>query len=273
MPFRQICFLILYSISLPCLGQTQEVSFITEKQTDTVFYHAISASVADVELDIQVAPPFQSLIKLKKDRLLTSKDTLYQVIGIPSILLDSIDASILFKDHIQAKFDYGNSKTAYHDSSYVYSLPIRKGKRVRISQGFNGKQSHSSTESKYAIDFDIPVGSKVYAAREGIVVYTLDQFTKSGGKTYVKKANKIVILHSDGTFAAYSHLQYKGTLVKKGERVERGQHIGYSGNTGFSRGPHLHFAVRLPQDICVPIYFEGYEGQVFKKGDYVKRRR
>ena len=58
-----------------------------------------------------------------------------------------------------------------------------------------------------------------------------------------KYNNKILILHNDGTFADYSHLKYNGAVVKKGEVVKKGQLIGYSGETGFSSGPHLHFAV------------------------------
>ena len=50
-------------------------------------------------------------------------------------------------------------------------------------------------------------------------------------------------MHSDGTFGDYAHLKYKGTVVKKGDFVEKDQLIGYSGSTGFSTGPHLHFAV------------------------------
>ena len=58
----------------------------------------------------------------------------------------------------------------------MYCLPIEIGKKVRISQGFNGANSHTATHSKYAIDFDIPVGTKIYAAREGIVVYAINHF-------------------------------------------------------------------------------------------------
>ena len=51
------------------------------------------------------------------------------------------------------------------------------------------------------------------------------------------------ILHDDGTYAIYAHLNTNTIRVKPGDRVERGQYIADSGNTGYSSGPHLHFAV------------------------------
>jgi len=249
----------------------EEFSYISERTSDSTYYHIVSYSVAPAEITLTKLDESITAISLKNKATLQSKDTLFKAVSATNLFVDSIDESEILAKYISSKFDYGDSATASHNDSYLYSLPIEIGKKVRISQGFNGSKSHTAVHSRYAIDFDIPVGTKIYAAREGVVVYAISHFKKSGGSTYVKKANKIVILHNDGTFAAYSHLDHDGALVKKGDVVERGQHIGYSGNTGFSNGPHLHFAVRLPKDICVPIYFKGYEGIAFKKGDYVKR--
>jgi hypothetical protein len=168
---------------------------------------------------------------------------------------------------------YGDRRNAKHDSTYLYALPYEKGKKVQVEQTFFGKSSHKTIASRYAIDFGMRTGEKVYAAREGIVVFALDHFTEGGKrKELTRKANKIVILHTDGTLGAYAHLMHKGTLVKKGDSITKGQHIGYSGNTGYSGGPHLHFVVREPGDISVPIYFEDYEGLVLKRGKRYKRK-
>ena len=51
------------------------------------------------------------------------------------------------------------------------------------------------------------------------------------------------MLHDDGTTAIYAHLQMDTIRVRPGQRVERGEYIANSGNTGFSSGPHLHFVV------------------------------
>ena len=110
------------------------------------------------------------------------------------------------------------------------------------------------------------VGDPVYAARGGLVIKAIDWFTKQGGPELVKAANRIVILHEDGTMASYVHLIYKGVLVKEGDRIEMGQKIGYSGLTGYTNGTHLHFVVRKERDISIPIYFRGHEQKELKMG-------
>ena len=61
--------------------------------------------------------------------------------------------------------------------------------------------------------------------------------------------------------------------IKVGDKVKQGQHIGYSGNTGRSSGPHLHFVVRKERDIAIPVTFIGYEGKELKKGRRYHHRR
>ena len=166
----------------------------------------------------------------------------------------------------------GDPNTVKHDDSYLYLLPYQKGKKYSVSQGANGSFSHNNDISRYAIDFSMKVGEPVHAARGGIVVKTIEHFKKSGGRELLWKANRIIILHEDGTTASYVHLKYEGSLVEPGDTVERGQLIGYSGNTGFTRGPHLHFVVRREDDLAVPVYFEGYAGKQLQKGKRYYRK-
>jgi len=56
-------------------------------------------------------------------------------------------------------------------------------------------------------------------------------------------ANFIVLLHSDGTTGEYFHLERGSVQVRVGEHVARGQLLAYSGNTGYTTAPHLHFGV------------------------------
>ena len=175
-----------------------------------------------------------------------------------------------FMDSVRISYYWGHKSLIKPDLDYAYRLPFKKGKEYEISQSFNGKFSHNDKKSKYAIDFQLNIGEPVYAAREGIVIKVIDWFTKQGGKELRNAANRIIILHSDGTFASYVHLDYKSSFVKEGETVKRGQKIGLSGLTGFTRGPHLHFVVRKENDIAIPIHFKGYEGKVLKQGKRYK---
>jgi len=132
---------------------------------------------------------------------------------------------------------------AKHDDKIIYELPFERGFRYRVNQGYNGKKSHSGA-NRYSIDFGMPEGSPVTAARSGIVVDMEDQNTEGGfDPKFLHHANYVKILHKDGTIAQYAHLSYMGVVVKKGQSVRVGQLLGFSGNTGYSDGPHLHFEV------------------------------
>ncbi|MBU0631664.1 M23 family metallopeptidase [bacterium] len=135
------------------------------------------------------------------------------------------------------------SKDAKHDNNYIYRLPYKLGTKRRVAQGFNGKFTHYGM-SQYAVDFEMPVGTEVYAAREGRVVKTKDDSNIGGvTRSFEKYANYIIIEHNDGTLASYVHLKQYGVVVEEGDQVDRGQLIGYSGITGLTKGPHLHFIV------------------------------
>ncbi|MGC8981455.1 MAG: M23 family metallopeptidase [Minisyncoccia bacterium] len=99
-------------------------------------------------------------------------------------------------------------------------------------------------ESRYAIDFSMPVGTLILAARRGRVVRVKDNSNKWGlGRQYEKKVNCVVIKHSDGTFAEYLHFGKKQIVVKIGDKVKAGDLLGYSGLSGRMDKPHLHFNV------------------------------
>ena len=171
-------------------------------------------------------------------------------------------------------------QSAYHDASFFYALPFKKGSRVVVSQGFNGKSTHTG-RSKYAIDFAADVGTRVYAARGGKVIATEASFNKGGfDKSFGRYANYITIEHTDHTMAKYYHLQQYGVNVKVGQYVSKGQFIGLSGNTGYSSGPHLHFGVyKVDSDfkttVTLPFKFETNIGVVDapEKGNVFKATR
>ncbi len=152
------------------------------------------------------------------------------------------------------------SSVAVHDDAYVYTLPFAPDSAYRVTQGYNGSYSHTGPD-QYAIDFKMPVGTPVYAAREGMVVKAkVDSTTGGPNRSYLNSANYILIRHADGTLANYAHLRKNGTRVTVGQNVRAGELIGYSGNTGFSSGPHMHFSVfktrNGSQRETVPVFFK-----------------
>jgi murein DD-endopeptidase MepM/ murein hydrolase activator NlpD len=135
---------------------------------------------------------------------------------------------------------------ADHDDSYEYRLPYGDSVSYPVLQTYGSKFSHRGAEH-FTIDFAMPAGTPVYAARAGVVLDSEDEFTASClAADCDELANFIEILHPDGTTGKYYHLQTGSVLVAAGARVRRGQVIARSGDTGFSSAPHLHFGVYLP---------------------------
>lgn len=102
----------------------------------------------------------------------------------------------------------------------------------------------------YGIDLGVPVGSPVLAVEDGTILTVGYQADGAG--------NYVTIEHSDGYLTKYFHLD--SYIVAEGEAVSKGQIIGYSGNTGTSTGPHLHFEVWLNGESVDPksvIVFDG----------------
>lgn len=127
-----------------------------------------------------------------------------------------------------------------------YLLPLQQA-RNRVDQGFGGTFSHQDEQNLYALDFAADIGTPVLAARGGTVMQVESDFSKAGLKRekYGGRANFVRILHDDGSMGLYAHLKADGALVLVGQRIGAGQQIGLSGNTGFTTGPHLHFAVQV----------------------------
>jgi len=135
----------------------------------------------------------------------------------------------------------GNPK-AVHDDRWHYRMPFGGHSMIPISQGYNGKFSHKGLGA-YALDFPMPWGTPILAARGGTIVEVINDKVASGIRTGESEGdNRVVIEHVDGTFAIYAHLRHGGP-ARVGQRVLSGELIGLSGDTGFSTGPHLHFQV------------------------------
>jgi murein DD-endopeptidase MepM/ murein hydrolase activator NlpD len=131
---------------------------------------------------------------------------------------------------------------ARHDDTVRYRLPFPLDQPRFLTQGVGGRFSHQG-DQRNSFDFAMPVGSQVLAARAGTVVRVRDGSTRGGlDRANGGAENDVLVLHSDGTFAAYVHLR-AGIAVHEGQQVAQGDPIGFSGNTGYTGAPHLHFGV------------------------------
>jgi murein DD-endopeptidase MepM/ murein hydrolase activator NlpD len=150
------------------------------------------------------------------------------------------------------------------EQNVTYALPVEDAS-LELGQGFHGSFSHDDEENRYAIDLVAPIGTPVLAARAGIVMQTQADFERGGAdrEHYSARVNFIRILHDDGTMALYAHLMEGGVMVRQGQRVGLGQLIGYSGNSGFTTGPHLHFALQVNRGmrlVSIPFRMVGPQG-------------
>jgi murein DD-endopeptidase MepM/ murein hydrolase activator NlpD len=159
------------------------------------------------------------------------------------------------------------------DTSARYRLPFPVGKSYPIMQGYQGTVSHNRPSSRYAIDFTIPIGDTICAARDGIVIELVRENTLQGAdRRFEPYANYLTLYHPDGVITQYVHLQPGGVLVGIGDSVRVGQPIGIVGFTGYTTAPHLHFNVCIglgKQRRSIPVHFENGPGEAFTKGDRV----
>jgi murein DD-endopeptidase MepM/ murein hydrolase activator NlpD len=177
----------------------------------------------------------------------------------PLFTLERVEAASHWTPAYDWRFCPGDA-TVVHDDAFRYLWPFDPARPRMLIAGLDDGSWHSG-RLRHGFDFEMPPGTPVLAARDGIVVRTRDDYSIGGGEPWLlDKANFVTVLHEDGTFATYAHLRQGGVDVEEGQRVEAGEGIGSSGRTGFAVEPHLHFAVwRAGGDgrtWSVPIRFE-----------------
>ena len=127
------------------------------------------------------------------------------------------------------------------DSSYIYHLPYEENKTHLLIQGYFSRYTH---KHRAALDFKMKKGTKICAARAGVVIRLKEDGSKGGSKVkYRTDGNFVVIQHEDSSRTGYGHIRFNGVLVNIGDTVRQGQAIALSGNSGYTYFPHLHFIV------------------------------
>ena len=231
---------IALNLSAFSLASASEYPFkvISEKSTQGAAIAAVNDGRFPVDLRLHlgsIAGEHAESVKI-----LVPAQTRLEVTLIPTAATQSAATSTY-----QYNWSIGNP-AAEQNSEALYRLPFADGKQFRISQAHGGPViTHSTPDSYYAVDIAMPRGADILAARAGVVTDTESQFGDGGkAEEFRKKANYVRILHDDGTWAEYFHLQKDSVSVQPGQRVEAGMKIGEAGTSGFSDGPHLHFSIQ-----------------------------
>jgi murein DD-endopeptidase MepM/ murein hydrolase activator NlpD len=183
--------------------------------------------------------------------------------------LQAIDPRLAWTYKYDFRFQVGTRvpPRATPPEPWVYRLPYAAGKTYTVLQAAHGKFSHFGEEAE-AVDFAMPTGALIAAARDGRVIGVRQESSRGVAEDANKNwGNYVVIQHSDGTCALYQHLKQDGALVKLGQQMKAGEALGLAGATGHATEPHLHFAVFNTLDggkiVTMPVKFAGRDGKAF----------
>jgi murein DD-endopeptidase MepM/ murein hydrolase activator NlpD len=116
---------------------------------------------------------------------------------------------------------------------------------ARIGRGFGFTRTERRDLRHNGLDIGSPIGTEIYAVADGLVAYS-----DNGIRGY---GNCVLIVHANGWVSLYAHLSR--ATVPPGYRVASGERIGFVGQTGIARGPHLHFELRVGGDPVDPAPF------------------
>jgi len=150
-------------------------------------------------------------------------------------------------------------------SSIPAIMPVSNEDLTRTASGFGWRIHPIYKIKKFheGMDFTASTGTEVYATGDG-VVETVKQSYRGYGK-------RVVINHGFGYKTRYAHLT--DFNVRKGQKVKRGDVIGYVGNTGLSTAPHLHYEVEKGGEKINPVhyYFNDLSPDQYEKMIFISR--
>lgn len=181
---------------------------------------------------------------------------------IVTLTADNIEH--LLEEIRQYSIDYSNLQhKAVEKKDMLESIPaiqpILNEDLTRLASGFGNRMHPYYKIEKFhsGMDFTAPTGTEVYATADGLVE-VIDRTGRGHGNT-------IIINHDNGYKTVYSHLDRFN--VRQGNRVKRGDLIGWVGNTGLSVAPHLHYEVHLNGEPVNPVnyYFLELDPERFNK--------
>lgn len=205
----------------------------------------IQSKKSEVELRQRNLVARKSLVQDQKEErqvILTqtkSKETLYeQQLAELKKQQDAIsDAIEKVEDQLRTAFD-PSILPAKRSGVFAWPIPLAgHGGTGRITQHFGERSYLYRGKPHNGLDIGVPIGTPIFAADDGVVM-AVDNNDKSRWNKY-QYGKYVLIRHANNLATLYAHLsQY---IVSSGQAVKRGDLLGYSGNTGYATGPHLHF--------------------------------
>lgn len=177
--------------------------------------------------------------------------------------ISSIDEDILGKD-IAAQLNNLNARIAFQQKSYVEIekliknqdekmasmpaiQPVSNKQLNRVASGFGMRIDpvYGTPKMHKGLDFSAPQGTPIYATGDGVI--------KLAGATEGGYGNHVIINHGYGYETLYGHMVR--VKARTGQKVKRGEVIGWVGSTGKSTGPHCHYEVHINGQAVDPVYF------------------
>jgi murein DD-endopeptidase MepM/ murein hydrolase activator NlpD len=282
---RRVLLWLLLCVLFPCglPAWADEKPTRTHVSSDRAFQLNVYEGPSGVRIEVQNLEPFPitATLTVGEQENLAFSEPLPQTLVLAAkaradfVTFSARDATKSWRyGKVRCTYQIGSIKV--RPRAFDYELPYPRGKSYRVDQAFDGAFSH---KGKNALDFALAEGDIVTAARAGQVVKVTDHHREGGAEERFRgKANRVWVLHEDGTFGCYAHFRHKGIRVKVGAKVKVGQVLGEAGQTGYAQGAHLHFEVRYAKRgrtraATVPITFRTAlgEGQTLREGRSYER--
>lgn len=244
------------------LNNAEYISTISQYDRDMLTeFQDIVKSVEKQEKDLQAQ--YAELEKLQKD-LESNKNTLSTLVANKEVEISSLDGELgdakakiaeleaaaaeaqRKREEMAAAAAAASKATAASSpvmvsqvsanvsGSGTFSHPCPGYTCVSSDYGYRVQPLPGATARHDGVDFAAPTGTPVYAAEAGTVTHV--GWFGTGGQA-------VIINHGNGMVTWYLHLS--AFSVSQGQRVSRGENVGYVGTTGNSTGPHLHFQVNV----------------------------
>lgn len=204
-------------------------------ELDAIFeaYYTLSITIEEEERDV----PDETA---EADPITGERPTIRKPVQICYITLEKKDFGELLAERLEEEWQKQQMQIYYlaGNGQQVYGPVMEEDWRHKISSNYGWRIHPISKERKFhdGVDIAIPTGTRIYSPVDGTV--TKSYYSDSGG-------NMITVQTESGWTITFMHMDSRS--VSFGERIEQGQYMGASGNTGNSTGPHLHLQVHDPE--------------------------